>query len=228
MSLMWFITAAVVAAARTPAGRVYSDSAPGWVQCTECTKCFYARRYAMSDYAMVALCLCVCSSQVAAEPITVVCKAARVYVPIIGGVVWTFYRVLCKNGWTDRRQSLKPTPIHAKCRLGGRKLLDQNQLDSLSCFSGTPTCDRRTQSHGIYSDIITSRGQKDWRFSPEVCLRTHTLTHTDRHTCAFHNTLLPSRGGGRLQSNDLVIGVCAGDQVEFTVLPAWPAIVLKS
>jgi len=52
----------------------------------------------MSDYAMVALCLCVCSSQVAAEPITVVCKAARVYVPIIGGVVRTFYRVLCKNG----------------------------------------------------------------------------------------------------------------------------------
>ena len=76
---------------------------------------FTARRYAMSDYAMVALCLCVCSSQVAAEPITVVCKAARVYVPIIGGVVWTFYRVLCKNGGTDRRQRLKPTPIHAKC-----------------------------------------------------------------------------------------------------------------
>jgi len=41
----------------------------------------------MSDYAMVALNLCVCSSQVAAEPITVVCKAALGYVPIIGGVV---------------------------------------------------------------------------------------------------------------------------------------------
>jgi len=48
---------------------------------------FTARRYAMSDYAMVALCLCVCLSQVAAKPITVVCKAARVYVPIMGGVV---------------------------------------------------------------------------------------------------------------------------------------------
>jgi len=32
-------------------------------------------------------------------------------------VVWTFYHSLCKNGWTDRRQSLKPTPIHAKCSL---------------------------------------------------------------------------------------------------------------
>ena len=35
--------------------------------------------------------------------------------PILGGVVWTFYHLLCKNGWTDRRQSLKPTPIHSKC-----------------------------------------------------------------------------------------------------------------
>jgi len=50
-----------------------------------------------------------------AQPITVVCKATRVYMPILGGVVWTFYHLLCKNGWTDRRQSLKPTPIHAKC-----------------------------------------------------------------------------------------------------------------
>jgi len=69
----------------------------------------------MLDSAIVALCLSVCSSQGSAQPITVVNKAARVYVPIIGGVVWTFYCVLCKNGWTDRRQSLKPTPIHAKC-----------------------------------------------------------------------------------------------------------------
>jgi len=76
---------------------------------------FTVRRYAMAEYAMVALCLSVCSSQVAAQPITVVCKVARVYMPILGGIVWTFYRVLCKNGWTDRRQSLKPTPIHAKC-----------------------------------------------------------------------------------------------------------------
>jgi len=36
---------------------------------------------------MVALCLSVCSSQGAAQPITVVNKDARVYVPIIGGVV---------------------------------------------------------------------------------------------------------------------------------------------
>ena len=63
----------------------------------------------------MALCPSVCSSQVAAQPITVVCKATRVYMPILGGVVWTFYHLLCKNGWTDRRQSLKPTPIHAKC-----------------------------------------------------------------------------------------------------------------
>ena len=26
------------------------------------------------------------------------------------------FTILCKNGWTDRRQSLKPTPIHAKCK----------------------------------------------------------------------------------------------------------------
>jgi len=98
------------------AGRVYSDSATGSVRCVlSAPSIFTARRYAMSDYAMVALCLCVCLSQVAAKPITVVRKAARVYVPIIGGVVWTFYRVLCKNGWTDRQQSLKPTQIHAKC-----------------------------------------------------------------------------------------------------------------
>jgi len=112
VSLMWFITAAVVAACIVirPPAQCDVLSAPS---------IFTARRYAMSDYAMVALCLCVCLSQVAVKPITVVCKAARVYVPIIGGVVWTFYRVLCKNGWTDRRQSLKPTPIHAKCRYMG-------------------------------------------------------------------------------------------------------------
>ena len=63
----------------------------------------------------MALCPSVCSSQVAAQPITVVCKATRVYMPILGGIAWTFYHLLCKNGWTDRRQSLKPTPIHAKC-----------------------------------------------------------------------------------------------------------------
>ena len=53
---------------------------------------FTARRYAMSDYAMVALCLCVCSSQVAAEPITVVCKAARVVRGLNNGVMALFER----------------------------------------------------------------------------------------------------------------------------------------
>jgi len=48
---------------------------------------FTAQRYAVSEYAMVALCLSVFSSQVAAQPITVVCKAARVYMPILCGVV---------------------------------------------------------------------------------------------------------------------------------------------
>jgi len=47
---------------------------------------FNARRYAMAEYVM-ALCLFVCSLQVAAKPITVICKATRVYMPILGGVV---------------------------------------------------------------------------------------------------------------------------------------------
>jgi len=47
---------------------------------------FTARRYALAEYAM-ALCPSVCSSQVAPQPITVVCKATRVYMPILGGVV---------------------------------------------------------------------------------------------------------------------------------------------
>ena len=41
---------------------------------------FTTRRYALAVYAM-ALCLSVCSSQVAAQPITVVCKATCVYMP---------------------------------------------------------------------------------------------------------------------------------------------------
>jgi len=44
------------------------------------------RRYALAEYAM-ALCPSVCSLQVAAQPITVVCKATRVYMPILDGVV---------------------------------------------------------------------------------------------------------------------------------------------
>ena len=50
---------------------------------------FTARRYALAEYAM-ALCPSVCSLQVAAQPITVVCKATRVYMPILGGVVERF------------------------------------------------------------------------------------------------------------------------------------------
>ena len=45
----------------------------------------------------MALCPSVCSSQVAAQPITVVCNATRVYMPILGGIVWTFYHLLCKK-----------------------------------------------------------------------------------------------------------------------------------
>ena len=105
-------------------------SAIYWVQCTEYF--FTARRYALAVYAM-ALCPSVCSSQVAAQPITVVCKATRVYIPILGRVVWTFYRVLYKNGWTNRPQSPKPTLIHAKCKVvlqyaaSNSKLLTENR-----------------------------------------------------------------------------------------------------
>ena len=108
--LMWYITAAVVAPAVML--RVLGPLA----QCDilSALNIFTAGRYALAEYAM-AMCPSVCSSQVVAQPITVICKATRVYMPILGGVVWTFYRVLCKNGWTDRRQSPKLTPIHAKC-----------------------------------------------------------------------------------------------------------------
>ena len=80
----------------------------GSVQC-DILNIFTARRYSL------ALCPSVCLSQVAAQPITVLCKATCVYMPILGGVVWPFYHLLRKNGWTDRRQSLKPTPMYAKC-----------------------------------------------------------------------------------------------------------------
>ena len=55
-------------------------------------------------------------------------------------------------------------------------------------------------SHGIYSDIITSRGQKDWRFSSGgMFVDTHSHTQIDIHV---HFTILCSpAGGGRLQSN---------------------------
>jgi len=86
------------------------------------------------------LCPSVCSSQVAAQPITVVCNATRVYMPILGSVVWTFYHLLCKKGWTDRRQSLKPTPIHAKCTsLSEHKLSRCDKLQRPSCMHHSMT-----------------------------------------------------------------------------------------
>ena len=86
-------------------------------------------------YGPVSICLFVTSRSPA---LTVVCKATRVYMPILGGVVWTFYHLLCKNGWTDLRQSLKPTPIHAKCdfklkdRLPSKELRERLGIDDIA------------------------------------------------------------------------------------------------
>ena len=110
--LMWYVTAAVVAAGVMP--RCIVIRVTGSVRCTESTKYFYHSTLCSGGicYGPVSVSLFITSRSPAHN--SRLQSHVRIYA-LLGGVVWTFYRVLCKNGWTDRRQSLKPTPIHAKC-----------------------------------------------------------------------------------------------------------------
>jgi len=66
----------------------------------------------------MALCPSVCSSQVAAQPSPAHNSRLQSHARIYAHSRWRCLHVLpfaLQNGWTDRRQSLKPTPIHAKC-----------------------------------------------------------------------------------------------------------------